>query len=354
MATATPTIPAGPVALPPQPALSASRLCLCATTSPNAYETGDAAFMAAILAEVTERLDNPNAGAAIADSLGISWPEYGAALHQAVEAKSAGDGRRYALMTGFTAGPLFNDPGPRDREHESILDAVTAAYAANSDQALTYAQSRIASGVRMTDPTPFMPDDRYSRYYEERMRMMRWLQNFGRRQARAANQSVAVPGSMSINHAARQQYRHKDDLGNAAAYIRAAANAKMNLGDYDGAIADCDRAIALDPDDPGGCNIRGMSKWRKGDNNDAIADFDRAIELDPKHGMAYHIRGMIKGDQGNYEEAIADFDRAIELDITDADIYNWRGFAKMSIGDYSGAVADYDRAIALDPNDAYA
>ena len=253
-------------------------------------------------------------------------------------------------MTGFTAGLLFNDPGPRDREHGSILDAVTAA---NSDQALTYAQSRIASGVRMTDPTPFMPDDRYSRYYEERMRMMRWLQNFGRRQARAANQSVAVPGSMSINHAARQQFRHKDDLGNAAAYIRA-SNAKKNRGDYDGAIADCDRAIALDPDDPGGCNIRGMSKWRKGDHDDAIADFDRAIEFDPKHGMAYHIRGMIKGDQGNYDEAITDSDRAIELDITDADIYNWRGFAKMSIGDYSGAVADYDRAIALDPNDAYA
>lgn len=198
-----------------------------------------------------------------------------------------------------------------------------------------------------------MPDDQYNRYYEERMRMMRWLQNFGLRQARTTDQKVAMPGSMSINHAARQQARHKDDSDNAAAYIRA-ANAKMNRGDYDGAIADCDRAIALDPDDPGGCNIRGMSKWRKGDHDDAIADFDRAIELDPEHGMAYHIRGMIKGDQGNYEEAIADFDRAIELDITDADIYNWRGFAKMSIGDYSGAVADYDRAIALDPNDAYA
>ena len=302
-------------------------LSLCDDIS-NAYETGDAAFMAAILVEATERLDNPDAGAAITEREAISWPEYGAALHQAVEAKSASDSRRYALMTGFTAGLMFNDPGPRDREHGSILDAVTAAYSANSDQALTYAQSRIASGVRMTDPTPFMPDDQYNRYYEERMRMMRWVQNFGLRQARTTDQKVAMPGSMSINHAARRQAGRKDGLDNAAAYI-GAANAKMNQGDYDGAIADCDRAIALDPDDPGGCNIRGMSKWRKGDNewrkgdNDgAIADFDRAIELDPKHGMAYHIRGMIKGEQDNYQEAIADFDRAIEQGINDAGVYN--------------------------------
>ena len=59
-------------------------LSLCDDIS-NAYETGDATFMAAILAEVTERLDNPDAGAAITEREAISWPEYGAALHQAVE-----------------------------------------------------------------------------------------------------------------------------------------------------------------------------------------------------------------------------------------------------------------------------
>ena len=39
---------------------------------------------------------------------------------------------------------------------------------------------------------------------KERMRMMRWVQNFGRRHARAGDEAVAVPNSMSINHAARQ------------------------------------------------------------------------------------------------------------------------------------------------------
>ena len=34
---------------------------------------------------------------------------------------------------------------------------------------------------------------------KERMRMMRWVQNFGLRHARAGDEAVAVPGSMAIN-----------------------------------------------------------------------------------------------------------------------------------------------------------
>ena len=54
-------------------------LSLCDDIS-DAYETDDADFMAAILDEATERLDNPDAGAAITDAgKAISWPEYGSA-----------------------------------------------------------------------------------------------------------------------------------------------------------------------------------------------------------------------------------------------------------------------------------
>ena len=287
-------------------------------------------------------------------------------------------------MTGFVSGLLFNDPGPGHPEHGTILNAIATAYETGSDDTLKYAQARIGAGVRMSDPTPFMPAEQYARYREERMRMMRWVQNFGLRQARAADQRVAVPGSMTINDAARRLAREPED---AAAYIsrghakrtsgdydgaiaefdraieldpvdagayHGRGEAKRGKGDYDGAIADCDRAIELDPNDPGGCNIRGMSKWQKGDYDGAIADFDRAIELDPDHAGAYYIRGMIKEDTEDYEGAIADFDHAIELDSDDTGVYNHRAFAKWKLGNYEGAIADFERVLEIEPGNDYA
>ena len=298
-------------------------LSMCDDIS-DAYETGNSGLMAVILAEAAQRPDNPDSAASIMKSEAISWPEYGAAVNQAVEAKSDGNRLRFALMTGFVSGLLFNSPGPSHPEHGTILDAVVAAYETGSDESLQYAQGRIGSGVRMTDPTPFMPDAQYARYREDRLRMMRWAQNFGVRNARAGDEKIAIPGSMQINHYARQQAREPDDAtafisqghekrnrgdydgaiaefnsaieldpDNAGAY-HGRGEAKRGKGDYDGAIADCDRAIELDHNNPGGCNIRGMSKWQKGDYDGAITDFDRAIEPDPGHAGAYFIRGMIR------------------------------------------------------------
>ena len=114
-------------------------------------------------------------------------------------------------MTGFAAGLMFNSPGPSHPEYGTIPDAIVAAYETGSDELLQYARARIGAGARMTDPTPFMPDEQYNRYREERMRTMRWLQNFGLRQARVSDQRVAMPGSMRINHAARQLAQESND-----------------------------------------------------------------------------------------------------------------------------------------------
>jgi tetratricopeptide (TPR) repeat protein len=389
-------------------------LSLCDDIS-DAYENSDSGLMEAILAEATERLDNPDNGARVMDGGAINWPEYGAALNQAVEAKSNGDRLRFALMTGFVSGLLFNNPGPEHPEHGTIRDAVVVAYETGSDESLRYAQGRISAGVRHTDPTPFMPDDRYARYREERLRMMRWAQNFGLRQARAGDERMAVPGSMRINDHVRRQAREPDD---AAAYIRRGiarmerddydgaiadfdsateldsdnseayshrGSAKSHVGDTDGAIADFDRAIEINPDDVGSYVSRAISKQNKDDhqgaiddwdralelkpddggwyvnrgmvkeiiddNDGAIADYNRAAEVEPEYEVAYIARAYIRRKQGDYESAIQDYDRVIELWPDDAATYSDRGFAKSHTGDYSGAIADYDRALELRPDD---
>ena len=56
-------------------------------------------------------------------------------------------------------------------------------------------------------------------------------------------------------------------------------NAKYNLKDYKGAIADFTKAIELNPDDATAYNNRGYSKAGLDDLDGACADFRKAISL---------------------------------------------------------------------------
>ena len=60
-------------------------------------------------------------------------------------------------------------------------------------------------------------------------------------------------------------------------------------------------------------NSRGLAKETKGDHDGAIADYNRAIELDPKQSRAYRNRGFAKQAKDDVDGAIADYNRALEL-----------------------------------------
>ncbi len=91
------------------------------------------------------------------------------------------------------------------------------------------------------------------------------------------------------------------------------------------------------------------------DYNGAIAEYDRAIQAKPDYAEAYNDRGFAYYLKGNAERAIADFTRAIELRPNYPKAYNSRGVVYMTNGYGSArAVADFDRAIALQPDFRYA
>jgi len=81
----------------------------------------------------------------------------------------------------------------------------------------------------------------------------------------------------------------------------------------------------------------------------AIADFDRALQFDPKLAQAYDNRGDAKTETGDFDGAIADFNRALQLNPKYAKAYDNRGLAKLSRGDLDGAMADFNRALQLNP-----
>jgi len=88
------------------------------------------------------------------------------------------------------------------------------------------------------------------------------------------------------------------------------------------------------------------------ERDEALADFDKAIALDPKHVNAHIYRGETLRSMGQYDKAFADFDRAIEIDPTSGDAYFARGGTYSVTDKRTEAIADYTTAIKLNPNNS--
>jgi tetratricopeptide (TPR) repeat protein len=95
----------------------------------------------------------------------------------------------------------------------------------------------------------------------------------------------------------------------------------LRIDDFDGAIANFDKAIALNPGDAVNYlrrsvayKERGLDSRNKDDLNLAVADLDKAIAIDPLNAVYYFSRGSVKLYQWKDREAELDFRKSLELD----------------------------------------
>lgn len=142
----------------------------------------------------------------------------------------------------------------------------------------------------------------------------------------------------------------KNDLAAAFKSRGSAYDAKTQ---YDKAIEDYDRAIAINPNDADIFNDRGTSQRALGHYDLAIADFDRATAINPSNASALSNRCFAKAVAGQAEQSLVDCDQSLRLRPKDPDALASRGFAYVKLGRYVEALADYNAEIEISPGNAY-
>ncbi|NJK28878.1 MAG: tetratricopeptide repeat protein, partial [Acaryochloris sp. SU_5_25] len=144
-----------------------------------------------------------------------------------------------------------------------------------------------------------------------------------------------------------------DDLKNADALINRANKRAVN-GNLEGALADFDDAIALNPSKATAFFNRGVFIHSLGKFEAAIQDFSAAIALLPDYDEAYYHRGKNYRQLGQFQQAIQDYTQAIRLNPYCIKAYYQRADSRAELGDHPGALADYSQVILRVPKDANA
>lgn len=118
---------------------------------------------------------------------------------------------------------------------------------------------------------------------------------------------------------------------------------------------ECERAIALSPEDPIGYKYRGIAYLLEHRFERAEADLKEAARLDPGDADSQAGYAQALSGQGRFGEAIARFDIALELKPKDARYLSSRCWARGGEGkDFPAALKDCNQAIHLKPGNAVA
>ncbi|HKP15596.1 MAG TPA: tetratricopeptide repeat protein [Gemmatimonadaceae bacterium] len=138
-----------------------------------------------------------------------------------------------------------------------------------------------------------------------------------------------------------------------AGALTSAGATHLQMREYERAIRDFDRALALNPGLVAAWRQRALAYRGKGDYERALADLEQAILLAPSDPRFYTDRGVTYELLGDYSSAIRDFSRAIAFKPNHAPALEGRGRTHFYLGNFAQAASDLQRGLALDSADAY-
>jgi tetratricopeptide (TPR) repeat protein len=131
-------------------------------------------------------------------------------------------------------------------------------------------------------------------------------------------------------------------------FILRIADLRYLLNDFTGSIADYNRLLAMDKLYPRIYSKRAGSEAMLGQAQEALQDSDKALDLDPKDEEAYNSRGLANRLLGKLDDAAVDFTLATNIKKDYSRPYNNRGAVYLAQGQPEKALEDFDKAIQLD------
>jgi tetratricopeptide (TPR) repeat protein len=142
-----------------------------------------------------------------------------------------------------------------------------------------------------------------------------------------------------------------DNIENSKAYA-ARGNVYYYELDYSKAIADCSKAIELNPLNFSAYRGRAHTYSSVGEYYKSIEDLTFLINNDEQNtASSYNSRAFIYYYIGRYNDALADINKAISID-PNANYYDTRGTIYRAMKNWDRSISDYSEAIRLDSNNA--
>ncbi len=131
------------------------------------------------------------------------------------------------------------------------------------------------------------------------------------------------------------------------------ASLRRAMGDGQGALADLDELLRIQPTDARAVVVRaGLLDQVFGEHDRALAEYDRLVEMDVKKEVALTARGRARQIRRDHDAAIADFTAALKVNPQYADARVNRGASYVQIGRLREALDDLHTVARQEPDNA--
>lgn len=128
---------------------------------------------------------------------------------------------------------------------------------------------------------------------------------------------------------------------NVKAYV-ARANVYYTLKDFPKAMADAQKALALDPENIKACYLLATCYDDLNQLEKALTLYHQCLKWNPEEPLFYMRRAICYGKLQNFKACLADLDTAIQLSPDDIEAYYWRGVAKVNLN--QNPCSDFQKA----------